>query len=277
MLAMVPVQQGNDTIVTTAKMPAHWQWQRCHRDEGNDTSLTMGTTPLQQGKQRYCNNGKDALTAKTPAHQRGQHHCNKGNDASSTTAKMPAHPWRQLPNCYKGNNASLMTVLAQLRQRCHCNKVNNHHRNNGKDACTSMAPTPLQRGQQHHCNDGKDTCTLMMTMMPLQQGQQRQLEDGGNAIATRATTPLEIKGDSAIVTRATMLAWQWQGRLRIDNGHDAIIMRATIAIATMAKMPSHQWQWCHHNNSNNASSTTSNKVNNTSSTMAEMPAHWRQQ
>jgi hypothetical protein len=28
-------------------------------------------------------------------------------------------------------------------------------------------------------------------------------------------------------------------RLRINNGNDAIVMRETIAIATMAKMPAH--------------------------------------
>jgi hypothetical protein len=41
---------------TTAKMPAH-QWQRHHRDEGNDASLTTS---------------------------------NKGNDAISTMVEMPA-------------------------------------------------------------------------------------------------------------------------------------------------------------------------------------------
>jgi hypothetical protein len=39
-----------------------------------------------------------------------------------------------------------------------------------------------------------------------------------------------------------MPAQQWQGCLHIHNGNDAIVMRATIAIATMAKMPAHQWQ-----------------------------------
>jgi hypothetical protein len=49
--------------------------------------------------------------------------------------------------------------------------------------------------------------------------------------------------------------------------------RVTIAITTMAKMPMHQWQWCHHNKGNNSSLTTSNKGNDASSTMAEMPLH----
>jgi hypothetical protein len=61
-----------------------------------------------------------------------------------------------------------------------------------------MATMSLQQGQQRHCNDSKDACTLMMTTTPLQQGQQCHLEDGGNAIATRATMPVQIKGNNAI-------------------------------------------------------------------------------
>jgi hypothetical protein len=43
----------------------------------------------------------------------------------------------------------------------------------------------------------------MMTTTPLQQGQQCQLEDSNNTIATRATTPLQIKGKDTIVRRET--------------------------------------------------------------------------
>jgi hypothetical protein len=43
----------------------------------------------------------------------------------------------------------------------------------------------------------------MVMAMPLQQGGQHQLEDGDNAIAKRATMPLRIKGNNAIVMRAT--------------------------------------------------------------------------
>ncbi len=79
--------------------------------------------------------------------------------------------------------------------------------------------------------------------------------------------------DEQQATRATMLAWQQQRCLRINNGNYAIMTRVTIAITTMAKMPMHQWQWCHHNKGNNSSLTTSNKGNDASSTMAEMPLH----
>jgi hypothetical protein len=37
-----------------------------------------------------------------------------------------------------------------------------------------------------------------------------------------------------------MLAQQWQRRLCINDGNNTIMMRATIAIATMAKTPAHQ-------------------------------------
>jgi hypothetical protein len=99
-----------------------------------------------------------------------------------------------------------------------------------------MATTPLQQWQQRHCDDSKDACTLMMTMTPLQQGQQCQLEDGNNTITMRATTALQIKGNNTIDTRPTKPSWQRQGRLRINSRDNAIVMRATIAIATTAKI-----------------------------------------
>jgi hypothetical protein len=37
---------------------------------------------------------------------------------------------------------------ATLWQRCHCNKGNNCHRDDGKDACASLATTPSQQEQQ---------------------------------------------------------------------------------------------------------------------------------
>jgi hypothetical protein len=84
---------------------------------------------------------------------------------------------------------------------------------------------------------------------------------------------LQIKGNNVIVTRATTPSQQWQGCLCIDNGDDVIITRATIAMATTAKTPAHQWQQRHHNKGNNTSLMTSNKGNDASSTTAEMPAH----
>jgi hypothetical protein len=45
----------------------------------------------------------------------------------------------------------------------------------------------------------------------------------------------EPKGNNAIVTRAKTPSPQQQGRLCIDHGNDAIIIRAKIAIATTSK------------------------------------------
>jgi hypothetical protein len=45
----------------------------------------------------------------------------------------------------------------------------------------------------------------------------------------------EPKGNDAIATRAKTPSPQRQGRLCIDNGDDAIVVRAKIAIATTAK------------------------------------------
>jgi hypothetical protein len=265
--------KGNNAIVTIAKMPVHQRWQWHHRDEDNNTSLTTATMPSQWGQQCYYNNSKDAWTAKMPVHQQWQQHHNKGNNASSTTAKMPAHWWWQRPNCYEGNDANLMTMLARLQQRRHRYVGNSPHCNDGKNACASTATTPLWKGQQYHCNHGEDACALMMTTTLLQQGQQRQLQDSKDAIVRRATTPSRIKGDNAIVTRETPPAQQRQGCLCIDNSNNAIAMRATIAIATTAKMPAHQRQRCYHDKGDDASLTMSNEGNNASLTMVEMPAH----
>jgi hypothetical protein len=151
-------QQGQyNARAILAMAPAQWG-QRCHSYNGKDActstmvmaplwqgwSLKTSSMPSQQGQQQYFDNGKDAWTAKMPAHWWRKHHCNEGKDPRSTTAKMPAHWWQQRPHCYKGNNVSLMTMLAWLRQRCHRDKGNNPHRNHGKDVCTSMATIQLR-------------------------------------------------------------------------------------------------------------------------------------
>jgi hypothetical protein len=51
----------------------------------------------------------------------------------------------------------------------------------------------------------------------------------------RATTPLQIKGNDAIVTRVMTPSQQRQGSLCINNGDNVIVIRAKITIATMAK------------------------------------------
>jgi hypothetical protein len=89
----------------------------------------------------------------------------------------------------------------------------------------------------------------------------------------RATTPLRIKGNDAIVMRTKTRSPQQQGCRCIDNGNNAIVIRANIAIATMAKNPAHQWQQCHHNVGDDTSLMTSGEGNSASSTTAETSLH----
>ncbi len=112
--------------------------------------------------------------------------------------------------------------------------------------------------------------------MPLWQEQQLQSQwrqrclhiDGNNAITMRVAMPAWQQA-----TRATRLAQQRQRRLRINDGNEPIVTRATISIATVTKATVHWQQQYHHDEGINASSTTSNKGKNASSTMAETPAH----
>ncbi len=81
---------------------------------------------------------------------------------------------------------------------------------------------------------------------------------------------LRINGNNTILTGATMPSWWWQGRLHIDDENNAIETRAT--------MPAWGWQQCHCNESNNAVADQGQqhhcyKGNNTSLTMARLPAH----
>ncbi len=73
--------------------------------------------------------------------------------------------------------------------------------------------------------------------------------------------------------RATTLAQQWSICLCINNSNNAIVTRATIAIATMAKTPAHWRQWCHLDEGDDNSLTTRNEGNNASLMMAETPLH----
>jgi hypothetical protein len=56
-------------------------------------------------------------------------------------------------------------------------------------------------------------------------GQTRQLDGGINAGATTVMTPMQSEGEDVLC---------------IDINDNAIVTRATIAIATMEKMPAHQ-------------------------------------
>ncbi len=126
--------EGNDASLTTARTPAHWQWQQHHCHEANncncnndkDACTSAAMAPLQQGQWRvtrattlvwqqwrrlHINDGNDAImmrvtiaigtTAKMPAHWQQQCHHDKDNHASLTTSD-------------KGNNASMMTAEMPL-------------------------------------------------------------------------------------------------------------------------------------------------------------------
>jgi hypothetical protein len=179
------LDNGNNAIATRATKLLQW-WQRCLDCE--DACASTMATPLQWERGCQLGNIKVAcasMMVTTPLLQGQQHQLN--DYASLTTAEMPLHWGGQRP--------------LQWQQ----------------SACTSMATTPSQRGQQCHHDDGEDACASMMTKTPLQQGQQCQLEDGNNTIATRETTPLQIKGNNVIVTRATMPAQRKQGRLPLKT------------------------------------------------------------
>ncbi len=88
--------------------------------------------------------GKEAcgMRALMPVHQGWQSQCDKGSHTSATaqTRQLDGgnyadhYQWQRQPICYKGNNASLMTTLAWLQQRCHHDEGDNRHCNDGKDA-----------------------------------------------------------------------------------------------------------------------------------------------
>jgi hypothetical protein len=244
---------GDDASSTTMLA---WLQQRCHCNKGNnhhcddseDACASTATMPLQQGQQCHCDDGKDACTlmmTKTPLQQGQQRQLEdsnntivkrettplriKSNNAIIKRATMPA--WQQQGRL-RINNATMPSswgqqLQLQWRQRC--------LRIDGNSAIMMRATTPAwqqvtrtmmlaQQQQRRLCiNDSDDaiitkaTTTIATTAKMLGHWQQR-------AITTRATMPALRQ-----VTRSTMLAQQWQRRLRINDGNDTIM--------TMAKMP----------------------------------------
>ncbi len=221
-MTMVPLQWGRQCQLVDSNNAIATRATTPSWIKGNDTIVLRARMPALQWQRCLRIDGNDAFTTRV--------------DAIATRAIMPA--WgRQWRHCNKGNN----TIADQGQQ---------HHCYEGNDASLTMAWTPVHwLWQQRHChernncncNNSKDACTSM-AIMHSQQGQQCQL--------TRQAT------------RVMTLAWQWRRRLRIDDGVNAIVTRATITIAAMGKMPAHQWQQRHHNKGNNASLMTSNKGNN---------------
>ncbi len=125
----------------------------------------------------------------------------------------------------------------------------------GNNAIVTRATMPAQQWQGRlRINNSNDTIVMRATIaiamtakMPVQLWQRHHHDKGGNASSTTSN-----EGNGASLTTAETPAY-W--------GKDTIVTRVTIAIATMAKMSAHQWQWRHHNKGNHASLTTSDKGN----------------
>jgi hypothetical protein len=86
---------------------------------------------------------------------------------------------------------------------------------------------------------------------------------------TRATTPSQIKGDDAIVTRETTPSQQRQGRLRIDNGNDTIIMRQQLLWRRLQRRLRINGDNAIMMEGDDASLSTSDEGDDASSTMVE--------
>jgi hypothetical protein len=240
-----------------------WRRQQCHCNEGN-------IAIADQGQQRHCYKDDNTIlmVAKTSVHwQLQQCHHHEGNNCNRDNSKNPAHQWppyhhnvgddASLTTSIDGDNTSLTTAETRL------------HIDNGNNIIVTRATIAIATT----CQQAMRAMTSMMTTTPLQWGWQHQLENSDDTITTRATKPSQIKSNDSIVIRSTMSAQWQQGLLCIDNGSEAIVVRITIAMVTMAKTPGH-WRWrLHHNKGNNASLTRRDKGDNASSTMAEMPAH----
>jgi hypothetical protein len=202
-------QQEDACAVMTTRTPLLLGWQHQLDDYA---SLTMAEMPLQQQQRRLHINGNNAITtrATTPLQWPQGHLLIDDDDgAIATRAMKPAWGWQQ---CHhdKGNNA-----VADQRQQHDCYKVN--------DAILTMATTSAhQQQQQCHRHEGKIAITTAVKTL-------RHCNKDGNASLT--TT----KGNNASSTIAETC-------LCINNSNNTIVMRVTIAIATMAKMPVHWWQ-----------------------------------
>ncbi len=126
------VDEGINTKAMTVMMP---MWH-----EGKEVSTIRTTTQGQQGQYNAC-----AVLAMAPAQRGQQCHSYDGT-----------HWWQWQSNCYKGNNLSLMTMLAWLRQRRHLDKGNNHLQR--WQRCLHINGNNAIESNNHHCNNSEDHC-----------------------------------------------------------------------------------------------------------------------
>jgi hypothetical protein len=260
------LNDSNNAMVMRAKTLLQ-QWQR-RLDCKDAHTLTMAT-PLQLGQQCQLNDSKDAcslMMATTPLLQGQQ--CQLNDYASSTAAETPWQRVQQLPSqqlqrCLriKGNNAIMTRAIMPLQWWWGCLHINDDdnaimtrammpawgrqqcHHDKGKNAIADQ-------GQQRHCYKGDDAILMTARMPAYRQWQQCHCYEGNNCNCNNS--------EDACISMATTPSWQMQqcqledkqqGRWRcISNGDNTIMTRATIAIATTAKMPVHWWQRCQFDN-----------------------------
>ncbi len=163
------------------------------------------------------------------------------------------------------NSRAMMPAWGQWRR--HCNEGNNAFADQGQQChIVTRATIPSWQWQGWLCINNGDNAVIIREKNAIATTA-KILRIDGNTIATWDDT------SSTTSSKGNFASWTTtKTRLHISNGNDAIVMRATIAIAIMAKKPAHGWwqcqladkqwgqwhwwwRWCHCNEGNDASLT----------------------
>ncbi len=225
-------------IMTRVRTPA-WQWQRPHRDKGNNIIMATAKTPGLWRCQCIDDGNTITTRAMTPAQQQedgcalmmarttllqGQWH-QLDDYASSTMAEMPLQQEQQLPLQQQqrqlhinGNNTILTRATMQLQWQQGCLLIDDDN-----NAIATRATTPAWGQQQRHCNEGNNTF--------VDQRQQCPCYNGYNAILTTTKT-------CAHRQRQQWSSWGQQSQSR----------QWQKPCASMATTPSQRGWWSHLNN-----------------------------
>jgi hypothetical protein len=255
--------KGKEARATRTLMLAYWGQQHQHDkgdlDDSKDAwALMTATTSLLQGQQHQLDDHANLTMVETSLQQERQSplqwqqrrlHINSSN-AIAMRATTPLQCQQGCLRTNDDNNAIAMRAmtLAWVWQQCHCKKGNNAVADQGQQhCCRSRATMPLLQGQWHHFDDRKGICTSTMAMMPSSWGQQLQLQQWQNPAHWQQQCHCNVGDNASSITSnnyndASLTTAEIH--LRINNGNNAIMMRATSAIATMAKTPAH-WRQQH--------------------------------
>jgi hypothetical protein len=142
----------------------------------------------------------------------------RGNNAGATTVTMTMQ--------HEGKEVSRIIMMTMAQQGVH------HLGNVGLGFSATRATTASwQRHRRLHINNCNDTIVRRATT-PAWQWQWCHCNKGNKVIATMVKMPglqrcLLINDSNTIAMRATMPAQQQQRSLRIDDGNDPIVTRAT--------------------------------------------------